>query len=131
MPLQGAPTRSFASLKMTPYSMFLIRLALAFSFAYVGISSFTNPDLWAGFVPRFVQAIVPVALFLKIHGTTEVILALWLLSGKAQAVAGLIAALALFSIALFNLSAWDIVFRDVSLGIASLALVFSNRKAHV
>ncbi|MBI2050482.1 MAG: hypothetical protein HYT31_01605 [Parcubacteria group bacterium] len=111
--------------------MFLIRLALAFSFAYVGISSFTNPDLWAGFVPRFVQAIVPVALFLKIHGTTEVILALWLLSGKAQAVAGLIAALALFSIALFNLSAWDIVFRDVSLGIASLALVFSNRKAHV
>jgi len=106
--------------------MFFIRLALAASFAYVGISSFTNPDLWAGFVPGFVGAIVPVALFLKIHGAAEVILALWLVSGKAQMWSGLIAALALFSIALFNLSAWDIVFRDVSLGIAALALVFGR-----
>ncbi|MBI1961539.1 MAG: hypothetical protein HYS45_02460 [Parcubacteria group bacterium] len=106
--------------------MFLIRLALAASFAYVGISSFTNPDLWAGFVPPFVASVVPVAAFLKIHGTFEVFLALWLLSGKAQAVAGLIAAVFLFVIVLFNLSAWDIVFRDVSLGLAALALVFGK-----
>ncbi|MBI1961233.1 MAG: hypothetical protein HYS45_00855 [Parcubacteria group bacterium] len=106
--------------------MFLVRLALAASFAYVGISSFTNPDLWTGFVPAFVQAIVPVATFLKIHGVAEVILALWLLSGKAQVWSGLVAALALFSIVFFNLSAWDIVFRDLSLGLAALALVFGK-----
>ncbi|MDP3995252.1 MAG: DoxX family protein [bacterium] len=108
--------------------MFLIRLALAFAFAYVGIASFTNPGLWAGFVPTFVSSIIPVETFLKIHGVGQIILALWLLSGKKQAWSGLVAAAALFGIALFNLSAWDIVFRDVSLGLAALALVFDGRK---
>jgi len=58
--------------------------------------------------------------------SAAVFLALWLLSGKAQMWSGLVAAGLLFSIALFNLSAWDIVFRDVSLRIATLALVFGR-----
>jgi hypothetical protein len=106
--------------------MLLIRIALAFSFAYVGISSTTSPELWVGFLPQFVGNVIDPELFLKIHGSFEVFLALWLLSGKFKFVSGLIAAVLLFSITLFNLSAWDIVFRDVSLGIAALALAFSG-----
>jgi uncharacterized membrane protein YphA (DoxX/SURF4 family) len=105
--------------------MLLIRLALAFVFAYVGIASFTNPDLWAGFVPLFVTNIIDIDLFLKLHGGFEIFLALWLLSGKAKMLAGVIAALLLFGITIFNLSSWDIVFRDVALGLVALGYAFS------
>jgi|ETN02SMinimDraft_4_1059925.scaffolds.fasta_scaffold228236_2 uncharacterized membrane protein len=107
--------------------MLLIRLALAFSFAYVGLASFTNPDLWAGFVPTFVSSIISVDIFLKLHGAFHIFLALWLFFGRYRFVAGIIAAVLLFSITLFNLSAWDIVFRDVSLGLVALAYAFSNK----
>ena len=111
--------------------MFLLRLALAFSFVYVGIASFTNPDLWAGFVPPFVSNIISFDIFLKLHGAFQIFLGLWLLFGRYRFTAGIIAAVLLFGIALFHLSAWDIVFRDVSLGLASLAYAFSGKKNHI
>jgi uncharacterized membrane protein YphA (DoxX/SURF4 family) len=110
--------------------MFLIRLALAFSFVYAGIGSLQNPDNWIGFVPGFVGEIISVPLFLTIFSVVQIILGLWLLSGKLKIISGLIAAAMLFGITLFNFTSMDIVFRDISLGLVAIAFAFSSNKRH-
>ncbi len=107
--------------------MLFIRLGLAFVLLYAGIASFQDPGMWSGFVPQFVSSILPAETFLKIFAVFEVVLGLVILSGKAARLAGFLAAASLVGITVFNLSAWDIVFRDVGLALAALALVFHGR----
>lgn len=104
--------------------MLFVRLGLAFVFLYAGIASFLDPGIWSGFVPEFVSAIMPVETFLSIFAVFEILLGVVLLSGKALRLAGLAAAATLAGVMVFNLSAWDIVFRDLGLALAALALVF-------
>ena len=101
---------------------FFLRTGLALVFFYASIASFLNPDAWVGYIPQFVQQLIPPRIFLHIHSAGEVFLALWLLSNKKTFYAAILSALALFAIIIFNVGALEIVFRDVTIMFAALAL---------
>lgn len=101
---------------------FLLRSGLAIVFLYAAISAFLNPLAWVGFIPNFVKNIIPALLFLKIHSAAEIILALWLLSNKKTFYAAVVSALAMLSIVIFNITALEIVFRDIAILFGALAL---------
>jgi len=97
----------------------LLRIGLAFVFFYAGIASFTESAGWIGFLPPFLQYFSVLYAF----AVVEIVLGLWLLIGKWARVAAVIAALMLAGIIVFNFSSMDVIFRDVGLFFAALALV--------
>ncbi len=101
----------------------ILRWGLAFVFFYAAIASLRHPQDWVGFFPQFVRNMIPQNLLLTGFSIFEIILATWLFSGKKTLWAAGIAALALAGVTVSNLGAFDIVFRDVGLLFAALALL--------
>ena len=101
---------------------FFLRIGLAISFIYAGIAEFLNPEAWIGFIPSFARSIIPAAALLHIHSAFNVLLGLWLISNKKVFYAAILACLAMVAIIFFNYSALDIVFRDVAIFFAAVAL---------
>jgi uncharacterized membrane protein YphA (DoxX/SURF4 family) len=106
----------------------LLRISIAFSFIYVGISSFLNPTSWIGYIPGFIDNIFPRAIFLNIHAVIDILLGLWLLSNKKTFYSASLAAVILFGITIFNLSSMEIVFRDISILLAAIALAILHKE---
>ncbi|MBI2632508.1 hypothetical protein HYW75_05880 [Candidatus Pacearchaeota archaeon] len=107
---------------------FFLRAGLAVVFLYAAISAFLNPLAWAGYIPAFVQAIIPAKTFLHIHSIFNILLSVWLLSKKQVFYASIIASLALLAIIFFNYTALDIIFRDVAILFAAIALAIISYK---
>ncbi|MBI2635582.1 MAG: hypothetical protein HYW79_03530 [Parcubacteria group bacterium] len=105
----------------------LLRLGLAFVFFYVAIFSFLNPNDWIGFFPLFLRDIIAENSLLLFFSIYELALGFWLISGKYSFLSGLVSAATLLGIIVFNLGAFDIVFRDVGLFFAALALMLLSR----
>ena len=105
----------------------VLRLGISFAFLYAGLSIVFNPGSWSGFVPLWISNIFPGNTFLFAHGITDIVVALWLLSGRAIYYGALVAAFFLLSIVIVNLGAIDIVFRDVSIFFAAIALAILSR----
>lgn len=112
---------------MTQNPRLLLRIAIALAFLYPAISSLITPAAWIGYFPHFMLGVVPDAVLLAIWSLVEVILALWILSGKWIFLPSLIACVALLGIVLFNLPLLDIVFRDVALALVALYLALTAR----
>jgi uncharacterized membrane protein YphA (DoxX/SURF4 family) len=107
----------------------LLRLGLAGAFLYVAVASWLDPFSWIGFFPQFLRDLMPAQTLLTLFSVYEIVLGLWLLLGKQLFYAGLLSAATLIGIVVFNLGAMDILFRDVSLSLAALALAaLSNNK---
>lgn len=101
---------------------FFLRSGLAIVFFYAAISAFLNPLAWIGFIPIFVQSLIPPNIFLNIHSIGNIIIGLWLLSNKRIFYASILSSLAMLSIIIFNLNALDIVFRDITILFAAISL---------
>ena len=107
----------------------LLRLGLALALLYPAIGKFFHPFVWISFVPLWVRHIFGGEKFLDIFAIFELLLAFWLLWGKKLRWAALVCAALMFAITIFNLASFEILFRDVSLGLAALALaVMSGNK---
>ena len=107
----------------------ILRIALAFSFIYAAISAFISPQNWIGFIPDFLPGnFITNNYYLIGFSIFEIILGLWLLSNKRIYYASTISAIALFAITIVNLSSIDIVFRDISLFLSAVALVFLSKE---
>lgn len=106
---------------------FFLRAGLAIVFLYAGVASFLDPVSWIGYIPPWIREFMGAEAFLNIHAVGEIILALWLLSGKRAYEAGIVAALAMAAIILFNLGLLDVVFRDVAILAMALALAILER----
>lgn len=102
---------------------FLLRIGLATVFLYAAVASFLDPLSWIGFFPSFLRDMFDANKLLMFFSVFEIALALWLLSGVRTFFAGLAAAATLSGIILGNLGILDIVFRDVAILFAALALV--------
>lgn len=103
-------------------AIWLLRLAICVSLAYPAIDAFLDPIVWVSFVPRWTKNIVNGEAFLFAFSTFEILLILWLISGKKLFGAAIVSAILMFLITILNFVAFDIVFRDVGLGLAALAL---------
>lgn len=103
-------------------SSFLLRLGLAFSFAYAAADSFIKPDNWIGFFPLIIRNLMSPPLLLIAFALLQAGLALWLISGKAVFYSASLSALLLFGIIIVNFGQFEIIFRDVTILFAALAL---------
>ena len=106
-----------------------MRLALTFAFLYPAYGFLTNPNDWLGYIPVFVRNIgISQDVLLILIAGFHLVLALWILSGWRIFLPSLIAAVFLGSVVYFNLNQLDILFRDISLALAALALAFGSRR---
>jgi hypothetical protein len=112
----GKPNPQLASL--------LLRLGLAFVFAYAAIDSLVHPNDWVGYMPHIADKIVSPFVMLKIVSVYQLALVAWLLIGRYARYAGLLSALTLAGITVVNLGVFGITFRDVGLTLAAVALIF-------
>ena len=105
----------------------LLRIGIAITFLYAAVGSFLNPSSWIGFFPEWMRNLVPDNVILSFFSVYEIILGVWLISGKKLFYSALLASLTLLGIIIFNLSAFDIIFRDVAILFSAVALVFIGR----
>ncbi len=106
----------------TGLASFILRVALAIPFLFVAIDAVLQPEAWVGFIPYFVRNLLPESLVLGAHALLDFTLALWLLSGWRTKYAAAFSAFNLAAIVVVNLTALDVIFRDVGLLLAALAL---------
>lgn len=109
----------------------LLRSGLAFVFLYAGIDGLLNPIRWLGFMPEFMTVIAPAETMLSAFSVFEIILAAALLWNVTVFYAALVAAGMLAGMTVFNLSALLIVFRDIGLAAAALALAALHLPAYL
>lgn len=123
--------------RLPPSELFL-RLALAFAFLYPAIDAYTDPTSWLGYFPNAVTNVfhgisIPLrwsdVVLLHLFGVVEIALALSILLSRKVRIPALIMALILFVIVLTNLdhSNFQVIFRDVSIALAALALASLRR----
>ena len=104
----------------------LLRVGLALSFLYPAFSSLAEPSNWVGFFPMFLRAVIPDPALLYLFSGYEIILGLWLLSGKKLFFSSLLSCATLSGVVVLNLGALDLVFRDIGLAFSALALALGT-----
>jgi len=106
-----------------------LRIGLGFIFVYTAFAAFTNPNSWVGFVPDFIGKIIPKTSFLYIHDIINLSLGLWIFSGKKTFYASIVSCIFLLGIIISNIMVLELIFRDIGLFFASIALtILSNEK---
>lgn len=112
----------------------LLRVGIAFSFLYAAVQSFRDPASWIGFFPVFAQNLAEQTIGLEnmliLFSITEIIVAIWVLSGWRGFQSGLLASAMLAGIVVFNAGILDVLFRDVSIVFAALAYAFLSRRGN-
>ena len=110
-------------------SNLLLRIALAFAFLYPAYGFWKNPTDWIGYVPQFVKTVgIPEGTLVLLLAVFHLAIALWILSGWRIFIPSLVAVAFLFGVVFFNANQIDILFRDISLALASLALAWESRQ---
>ncbi len=100
-----------------------IRIGLAAVFLYIAYASFINPGIWIAFLPPFLQDLPYAKTLLYIFSSYEILLGIWILSGKKTLYAAILTSLTLAGIVISTLKFLDIAFRDLAIMFAALALV--------
>ena len=107
----------------------VLRVGVAFAFIYAAVAGFVDPDSWMGYFPDFVR-VVPETTLITLWGILQIILALWIISGKKIFIPSVAASLSLAGLILENLGAMDIIFRDVTILAATISLAIQNIPQH-
>ncbi|HET9722066.1 MAG TPA: DoxX family membrane protein [Candidatus Saccharimonadales bacterium] len=115
--------RSVSGKQLSPL---LLRIGLSIVLLYASISSLKNPQDWIGYLPQFLRSSPSATSLLHVFSIYEILLAVWLLSGRYVRYAGLVSAATLLGIVVSNFSLFAISFRDIALIFAALALVASS-----
>jgi hypothetical protein len=103
-------------------SVTILRWGLAFVFFYAAIVSVANPERWAMYVPSFISLVVAPQSFLVVFSLYELILAGFLFSGKKLFWSSLLAVITFVGIVIVDFSLVGIIFTDIGLAFAALAL---------
>jgi len=109
----------------------LLRLGVAFAFLFPPVNALIDPYSWVGYFPSFVRDLGPEMLLLHVFGIAEVAIGLWILSGKRIFYPSLAAAGILLVIVVTNLGDFQVLFRDIPIALAALALAVLNRPQKV
>jgi len=120
----------YATPRQVMWAKWLLRWALAFVYGYVVIELYLAPENFLKFVPDFMQHIIPLNIFLLLFGLFEAALVLWFLSGWHTEYPGIISAMVMFSIIIFNLGYFSVLFRNVAIGVCSIVLAILDWHHH-
>ena len=105
----------------------LLRVGAALAFLYPPFSALTgDPYTWLGYFPPFVQGYLPDLVLLHAFGVIEIIIGLWILSGYKIFIPAMLATAMLLGIVAFNLSQFDVLFRDVTIACLTFALALMH-----
>jgi len=109
------------------YSIVIIRISLALVLLWFGIDQIINPENWFGYIPSWLNSIIPFSLetFILLNGIIEIIIGVFLLIGLYTRIIAFIAALHLLSITIavgYN----EIGIRDFGLTMMAVSLIFSG-----
>lgn len=116
------------SMKNEGAIIFLLRLSVSSAFLYPPIAAIMDPLAWIGFFPDFLRELAGNdTLLLHTFGLAEVVVGLWILSGKRIFIPSLVASAILLGIIVFNWASLDIIFRDIAILGAALALAVWSR----
>jgi len=106
---------------MNNRAKWFIRIGLAFVFVYFGIDKLVNPINWLGYIPAWIETIVPLRQFVLANGILEIILGLGLLYKKTLRLAANIIILFLVGV-IISLGLDEVIARDVGLLFMAIAL---------
>lgn len=106
----------------------LLKIGLSFVFIYIAIASIALPNAWVSLSPVYLRFFFAPQIIIYAAAVYEIILGLWLISGKQTYYAAILSAITLLLVILFNLGSLMIIFYDISLIFASLALVSLSYK---
>lgn len=111
----------------------ILRVGVAFSFLYPALNALFEPYTWLGYFPQFARQLggsfgLSELTLLHTFGALEVVLALWILSGWKIFWPSVAACAMLVAIVIFNPSEFPVLFRDLSIAAAALALAISAKK---
>ena len=106
----------------------ILRWGLAFVFFYAAIASLLDPSEWVSFLPGFLATASYAHLLLTVFSAYQLVLAGFLFSGRRIYWASLFATITLAGIIVANVQESDLIFRDVGLAFASLALFEMSRQ---
>jgi uncharacterized membrane protein YphA (DoxX/SURF4 family) len=109
----------------------VLRIGVAFAFLYPAISAIFDPFSWLGYFPPFTRGIVPDMVLLHSFGAVEVIIALWILSGRRIFLPSAAATLMLLGIVTIDYTEFQVVFRDLAIAAASLALAIRSYQENI
>lgn len=111
-------------MKYRPFAYLALRIGVAVAFLYPPIAALGDPDSWLGYFPPWIFGLVPLdpIVILHVFGAIEVIIALWILSGRNIRIPAITATAMLLGIVAFNWSGLDVLFRDLSIACMTLAL---------
>lgn len=109
-------------MKRPELAKLLLRIGLASVFLYASAAATISPNDWVGFIPPFLQTILPAATFLMIFSLFQVVLAVWLLIDRYTRYAAILTGLTIAGIMMVNLGSLDVTFRDIGLIFAAAAL---------
>lgn len=116
-----------------------LRLGLGTMYLYSGIDIIRHPSAWTWAIPQWFSHLVtlfmPIDLYLRIHGVSELVLALiflaWFLPRKLVVIGAAVSTLEIAGILLLApLSQFLITFRDLGVLGASLALFLLSLKPY-
>ena len=101
----------------------IVRLGVAFAFIYPPVSAWFTPLSWVGYLPEFVHVLsIDEFVLLHIIGFVEIIVGLWILTGRHIFVPSVAASIFLITLVLFNINQLEVLFRDISILAMTLAL---------
>ena len=109
-----------------PASWFL-RVGLAFVFAYAATTSLVDREAAAVYFPPQLPTDVVVQVLVPAFAVYEIVLATMLLTGRLAHLAAVLAAITLAGIVVVNADAFDVLFRNVAIACAALALAAQGR----
>lgn len=104
-----------------------LRLGLALAFIFPALNAVFDPYAWVGYLPMFVRDFLPELLVLHVFGLIQVVLGIWILSGRYIFWPTVGAGGILILVLLFNLGEFQTLFRDVSVLFMALALAVMHR----
>ena len=108
---------------------FMLRVGGSAVFLYAAIAATINPAAWLGYIPAALDIFFPPTQFLILFSLFELILGLWLLSGRKTFHAAVLSSITMLAITVGNITALDIVFRDIAILFSNVALaVLSYRE---
>lgn len=114
------------------YATLILRLGIAFVFLWFGIDKFIHTVNWIGWVPQWMQALIPFSMnaFMYGQGVIETIIGLMLLVGYKVRFASLLASITIAGvlISLIGTGQAEIMVRDTGLLAASLSLFLTGCK---
>jgi uncharacterized membrane protein YphA (DoxX/SURF4 family) len=100
----------------------LLRVSIASVFLYAAVASLVTPENWIGYFPNFLRDLFPTTLLLIGFSIYEILLCVWLLIPWKTFYAAGLASATLAGIIITNIGLFDIVFRDLAILGAALAL---------